>query len=168
MGRISQIIEIIDYGHEVKDVDFIVPERLVEARRFRGIELNIAATLMEVNARTLIKWEKGIEVVDKKYLFKIMNLYRFPKEFFLQNIFKTLCHSPSSRTCSPNKSLRVDPVPYISSHEGKKSFLYPSRHLFQDCAVLSGHVGNNGFKCRPPPSPGTHSGFLGTTMTQMN
>lgn len=66
-------------------VNFIVPERIRDARIAREIERNEAAKLLDIPERELALIENGhVNDIPKEFLFKCMSVYNFPKNYFYE------------------------------------------------------------------------------------
>ena len=65
-------------------VDFIVPERLIEARLYRNMTREEASEKLEVTNRQLGLYENGHEEIPLEFLFWLQKVYSFPKEFLKQ------------------------------------------------------------------------------------
>ena len=67
---------------KTEPVDYIVFERLVEARKARGMDRKESAERMDIPDTELGLMENGRTEIPPEFLFKAMNLYQFPKGFF--------------------------------------------------------------------------------------
>lgn len=65
-------------------VDFIVPERLRSARELIGLTLPEAAEKLQISKYTLGLYENGHREIPKEMLFKLMNAYSLPKNYFYE------------------------------------------------------------------------------------
>lgn len=66
-----------------EEVDFIVPERLVEARKARCVSFEEAAEILEISKQELGLIENGhVKDIPKELLFKYMSAFNFPRKFF--------------------------------------------------------------------------------------
>jgi transcriptional regulator with XRE-family HTH domain len=63
-------------------VNFIVPERLRNARLSRALNLDEAADLLGINKHELGRMENGHQEIPKGMLFKLMSTYNFPRKYF--------------------------------------------------------------------------------------
>ncbi|HHX61324.1 MAG TPA: helix-turn-helix transcriptional regulator [Epulopiscium sp.] len=63
-------------------VDFIVPERLREARLARDYPRKFCAEQLGVSECLLGMYENGHKEIPKELLFGLQTLYKFPKGFF--------------------------------------------------------------------------------------
>ncbi|MBW2084453.1 MAG: helix-turn-helix transcriptional regulator [Deltaproteobacteria bacterium] len=69
-------------------VDYIVPERLVDARQARGLTLEEAAEQLGIDLGTLCMYENGHWEIPKEILFKLMSVYKFPAGYFYVAIWE--------------------------------------------------------------------------------
>lgn len=63
-------------------VDFIVPERLREARLLRDYPRSFCAEQLGISDRELGSYENGHKEIPKELLFGLEGLYKLPKGFF--------------------------------------------------------------------------------------
>ncbi|HHX62148.1 MAG TPA: hypothetical protein GX707_15780 [Epulopiscium sp.] len=63
-------------------VDFIVPERLIEARLVRDYPRSFCAEQLGISEWLLGMYENGHKEIPKELLFGLQTLYRFSKGFF--------------------------------------------------------------------------------------
>jgi transcriptional regulator with XRE-family HTH domain len=68
-------------------VDFIVPERIKEARIYRGLDRKEAAIKLGVTNCELGLMENGHSNIPKEFLFKLMTVYDFPQRFFYRVVW---------------------------------------------------------------------------------
>ncbi|MDQ4678561.1 helix-turn-helix transcriptional regulator, partial [Stenotrophomonas maltophilia group sp. RNC7] len=69
---------------KTETVDFIVPERLREARLYRDIGRKYAAEQLGISERLLGLYENGHEEIPKQLIFGLQNLYNFPQKYFYE------------------------------------------------------------------------------------
>lgn len=69
---------------KIVNVDYIVNERLVEARKVRGMSQKTLAYALGVSQRDLGLWENGHVPLPKEKLFDYIRVLEFPKGFFYQ------------------------------------------------------------------------------------
>lgn len=68
---------------KTEEVDFIVPERLVEARKARCVSFEEASEILEIPKHELGLIENGhVKDIPKEILFKYMSAFHFPRGFF--------------------------------------------------------------------------------------
>lgn len=67
---------------KIETVDFIVPERLREARKIRDYPRNFCAEQLGISVRELGMYENGHKEIPKELLFELERLYKFPRGFF--------------------------------------------------------------------------------------
>ncbi len=76
---------------KTEKVDFIVPERIREARRARGLELEDAAERLGISKQKLGCIENGhIEEIPLEFLFKAMSVYDMPRGFFYRVVWERI------------------------------------------------------------------------------
>lgn len=74
---------------KTEKVDFIVPERIAEARQARGMDLEEAAEKLGVTKQYLSMLENGhINNIPKDFLFQCMTVYGFPRNFFYKVVWE--------------------------------------------------------------------------------
>lgn len=79
MSLFDPVVRVCKY----ETVDFVVPERIREARKARGLERKEAAERLGINDRQLGLIENGHKrVTDKEFLFRLMKVYDMPRGFF--------------------------------------------------------------------------------------
>ena len=69
---------------KTNEVDFIVNDRLIEAREIRGMSQETAARLIGLSQSQLGLWENGHQELPLEMLFLFMKVYNFPRKFFYQ------------------------------------------------------------------------------------
>lgn len=67
---------------KTEQVDFIVPERLREARICREYTRKLCADQLGMSDYELGMYENGHKEIPKELLFKLQKLYGFPKGYF--------------------------------------------------------------------------------------
>lgn len=76
---------IVKHSPKFESVDYIVPERIREAIRARGLTYNEAADKCEVERHTFGLVANGhIDIIPKEYIFNLMKGLDFPEKFFYQ------------------------------------------------------------------------------------
>lgn len=74
---------------KTEKVDFIVPERIREARLARAIELEEAAEKLCISKLELGRIENGhIWDIPLEFLFKVMTVYELPRGFFYKLVWE--------------------------------------------------------------------------------
>lgn len=69
---------------KTEKVDFIVPERLREARMLREYPRKFCAEQLGVSDYELGMYENGHKEIPTELLFGLQTLYKFPKGFFFK------------------------------------------------------------------------------------
>ncbi|WIF95142.1 helix-turn-helix domain-containing protein [Caminicella sporogenes] len=75
---------IVRYQPKIEEVDFIVPERIREACRYRGYTYKEAAKLCGIPERKFGRMANGHTEIPDNYIFNLMKGLGFPKKFFYQ------------------------------------------------------------------------------------
>ncbi|SHJ13327.1 helix-turn-helix domain-containing protein [Clostridium magnum] len=78
----SDFDPVVHYDSRIEDVDFIDPERIREACRYRGYTYKEAAEKCEIEYREFGLMANGHKDVPTEYIFKLMKGLNFPKKFF--------------------------------------------------------------------------------------
>lgn len=79
------IVDPINYpAHKTEKVDFIVPERIREAVKYREYTYKKAAEKCGIEYREFCLMCNGRKEISKEMIFKLMNGLHFPKSFFYQ------------------------------------------------------------------------------------
>jgi len=73
---------------KIVNVDYIVNERLVEARKARGMSQETMAFELGVSLPELGFWKNGHRELPKEKLFDYMRILEFPMEFFYKEKWK--------------------------------------------------------------------------------
>lgn len=73
---------------KTETVDFIVPERLREARAYRMMEREFAAEQLGISNLLLGMYENGHKEIPKELLFGLEKLYKFPKGYFYKVVWE--------------------------------------------------------------------------------
>lgn len=73
---------------KIVNVEYIVNERLVEARKARGMSQGTLAYALGVSQRDLGLWENGHVSLPKGKLFDYMRVLEFPMKFFYKEKWK--------------------------------------------------------------------------------
>lgn len=83
MGRIHDFT--VNYAPKTEEVNYIVPERIKEARIYRGMTSEEARMACKIeNKNQWGRWLGGHDEIPEEIIFNLMNGLRFPKEFFYQ------------------------------------------------------------------------------------
>ena len=75
---------VVRHAPKREQVDYIVPERLREARKYRGIERKDAAFILGLTEQEYGLYENGHKPIPKEMAFGLMMLFKFPSRFFYQ------------------------------------------------------------------------------------
>lgn len=72
----------INRHYKTEKVDFIVPERLREARAMREYPRNFCAKQLGISDSELGSYENGHREIPVELLFGLQKLYEVPRQFF--------------------------------------------------------------------------------------
>lgn len=75
----------VNYAPKIEKVKYIVPERIKEARIYRGMTSEEARIACKIESK--IQWNRwcnGHEKIPEEIIFNLMSGLRFPKEFFYE------------------------------------------------------------------------------------
>ena len=75
----------VNYAPKTEKVNYIVPERIREARIYRGMTSEEARIACKIDSK--IQWNRwcgGHEEIPEEIIFHLMTGLRFPKEFFCE------------------------------------------------------------------------------------
>jgi plasmid maintenance system antidote protein VapI len=75
---------IIRHEQRIEKVNFIVPERIREACRYRAYTYKEAAKLCDIPEKEFGRMANGHKDIPDEYIFKLMKGLEFPRDFFYQ------------------------------------------------------------------------------------
>jgi transcriptional regulator with XRE-family HTH domain len=75
---------------KIEFVDFIVPERLRGARKYRGMSREYAAKQLGISYRLLGLYENGHKEIPKELLMGLEKIYQFPRKYFYKVRWKRI------------------------------------------------------------------------------
>lgn len=74
----------IHYEPRYEEVDFIVPERIVEACIYRELTLKEGSEKCGIEYRKFLRYANGRQEIPKEMIFNLMKGLGFPAKFFYQ------------------------------------------------------------------------------------